>query len=462
MLSSKIMKPLKNRKPGQQLAFLPYPDIEPLAETMLAFANNSGGLIVLGLDFYGNLTNDVFPEDAEVALHEAMVLTRPPVECSWQEIPTPDGNLIGFRVNRSRDLHSMEDGRILTRTGTDNRPLTADEIIQLAGDRTYGDFEEGVVAGATVQTDFDNDLIAEYMSKREERGASWVGSRMELLFEIGAITNDGLPTVAGMLMFGRNPQAYFPQCGAVFVRFDHEDPRSGDGGAGYGRRDEIRGPLSRVVEQLWNTVWGEMRTGAVVNGLERTELTEYPNFAVREAIINAVCHRDYRIKGRRIEVRMYADRLEIISPGGLPGYMTLANLVEEHFSRNPRIVNGLFYWGYIEELGLGIDRMIEEMVELGHEPPSFKDTGYSFTVSLSAKSAGVQKTIQPRWTKSMNERQARALTYIRENGSITNREYARVCDGVSAETLRRDLAELVNRGALLKIGSKKGTHYILK
>ena len=462
MLSSGTMKPLKNRKPGQQLAFLPYPDIEPLAETMLAFANNSGGLIVLGLDFYGNLTEEVFPEDAEVALHEAMVLTRPPVECAWQEIPTPAGNLIGFRVERSRDLHSMEDGRILTRTGTDNRPLTADEVLQLAGDRTYGDFEEGLVAGATVQDDFDNDLIAEYMSKREERGASWVGSRMELLFEIGAITSDGLPTVAGMLLFGRNPQAYFPQCGAVFVRFDHEEPRADDGTAGYGRRDEIRGPLPRVVEQLWNTVWSEMRTGAVVNGLTRTEVTEYPNFAVREAIINAVCHRDYRIKGRRIEVRMYADRLEIISPGGLPGYMTLDNLVEEHFSRNPRIVNGLFYWGYIEELGLGIDRMIEEMVELGHEPPAFRDSGYSFTVKLEAKKGGIRKAPKPRWTKNMNERQARALSYVRENGSISNREYSRLCEGVSTETLRRDLAELVNRGALLKIGSKKGTHYILK
>ncbi len=81
-----------------------------------------------------------------------------------------------------------------------------------------------------------------------------------------------------------------------------------------------------------------MRVGATVNTLEREEITEYPRFAVREALVNAVAHRDYRIKGRRIEIRMYANRLEIISPGGLPGYMTVDNLVEEHFSRNPRIV----------------------------------------------------------------------------------------------------------------------------
>ncbi|MEM7801481.1 MAG: ATP-binding protein [Chloroflexota bacterium] len=449
-----------NRKPGQQLAFLPYVDIEPLAETMVAFANSSGGMIILGIDYYGNPTEEIFPEDAESAIQAAMSSCRPPVMGAWQDIPTRAGPLIGFRVDRSEDIHTLDDGRILVRAGSANRPLTGEEVTQLAGDRTYGDFEEDVVAGASVEDDFDEELIQEYLEKREERGASWTGSRMELLFESGAITSDGLPTVTGILLFGRNPQAYMPQCGAVFVRFAHTEPRAADGQAGYGRRDEIRGPLPRVVERLWNIVWDEMRVGAVVNSLQRTELTEYPAFAVREAIINAVCHRDYRVKGRRIEVRMYADRLEIISPGGLPGYMTLDNLVEEHFSRNPRLVNGLYYWGYIEELGLGIDRMIEEMVQTGHEPPTFRDTGHVFTVSLFNRPTGRQ--VLPTWTKSMNERQARALAHVRENGSITNREYARLCDGVSAETLRRDLVDLVNRGALLKIGSKKGTYYILK
>lgn len=449
-----------NRSPGQQLAFLPYTDVEPLAEALVAFANSSGGLILFGLDYYGNLTEEVYPEDAESALHAAMEMCRPPVMGMWQEIATPAGKLIGVRVGRSDDIHSLDDGRILVRAGSDNRPLTGDEVTQLAGDRTLGDFEEGVVPGASVEEDFDEELIMEYLAKREERGASWTGSRMELLFEIGAITGDGLPTVTGILLFGRNPQAYLPQSGAVFVRFAGTEPRSDDGGAGYGRRDEIRGPLPRVVERLWNIVWDEMRVGAVVNNLTRTEVTEYPNFAVREAIINAVCHRDYRTKGRRIEIRMYSDRLEIISPGGLPGYMTLENLVEEHFSRNPRLVNSLYYWGYIEELGLGIDRMIEEMVQTGHQPPEFRDAGYSFTVTLFNKPSG--KPVLPTWTKNMNERQARALAYVRENGSITNREYGRLCDGVSGETLRRDLVDLVNRGALLKIGSKKGTYYILK
>jgi ATP-dependent DNA helicase RecG len=221
----------------------------------------------------------------------------------------------------------------------------------------------------------------------------------------------------------------------------------------------MNGPLARLVERTWTVLLEEMHVGAVVKGLEREERTEYPLFAVREALVNAVCHRDYRLRGRRIEIRKFADRLEIISPGGLPGFITLDNIVDEHFSRNPRIVSGLYQWGYIEELGLGVDRMIEEMTLAGHSPPDFRATPYSFAVQLSNVR---ERPPTPRWERTMNERQAKALAYMRENGRIANREYRELCPGVSPETLRLDLVDLVERGLLLKIGAKKGTYYILK
>jgi ATP-dependent DNA helicase RecG len=245
----------------------------------------------------------------------------------------------------------------------------------------------------------------------------------------------------------------------TFVRFVGTELRGEDGLAGYGRREEITGPLARLVERTWNVLLEEMHMGAVVKGLEREERSEYPLFAVREALVNAVCHRDYRLRGRRIEIRKFSDRLEIISPGGLPGFITLDNIVDEHFSRNPLIVAGLYQWGYIEELGLGVDRMIEEMAQAGHPPPLFKDTTYSFTVSLSNVR---ERPPTPRWERTMNERQAKALAFIRENGRITNRDYRQICPNVSPETLRLDFVDLVDRGLLLKIGAKKGTYYILK
>lgn len=450
---------LRNKKPGQRLAFLPTAEVGPLAECMTAFANSDGGLIVLGVDENGRSTEAIWEEEAEGALREAARRCRPPVPTYWENIETASGHLVGLNVTRSQELHTLDDGRVFVRSGAYNRLLTGDEVRNLANNKTSAEFETEAVPGAKPE-DLDRDIIRDYLDRRETRGSAKLTSTEEMLFNIGATDRDGNPTTIGILLFGKNPQMFFPQSGIVFVRFAGKEPRGEDGGIGYGRRDEISGPLARVVERAWNVIFEEMRVGATVDTLERKEITEYPRFAVREALVNAVSHRDYRIRGRRIEIRMYADRLEIISPGGLPGYMTVDNLVEEHFSRNPRLVNGLFQWGYIEELGLGIDQMIEEMVQAGHEPPQFVAKPHAFTVTLKNKRN--ERLVTPKWTRSMNERQTRALNYVRENGSITNREYQKLCANVSAETLRLDLADLVERGILLKIGSKKGTHYILK
>ncbi len=446
------------QEPGPRLIYLPLADPETLAECLVALANADGGLIVLGVDGQGRPSDPIWEEEAEGALLEAASMCRPPVPSYWQPVETPNDTFVGLHVPRSTDLHSLDDGRVLIRSGRQNRPLSGDEVRQLAASKNTAEYETEPVPGAR-PSDLDQDVIRDYLDRRERRGAAKITSTQEMLFEIGATDRDGNPTTIGILLFGKNPQTFFPQSGIVFVKFAGTEPRGEDGGIGYGRRDEINGTVARVVERAWNIVFEEMRVGATVNRLERDDVTEYPRFAVREALVNAVAHRDYRIQGRRIEIRMYADRLEIISPGGLPGYMTLENLVEEHFSRNPRLVNGLYQWGYIEELGLGIDQMIEEMVQAGHPPPKFKATPHIFTVTLSNKQ---ERTAIPKWTRVMNERQTRALTYIRENGSITNREYRNLCSDVSAETLRLDMVDLVERGVLLKIGSKKGTHYILK
>lgn len=448
---------LKN-KPGQRLAFLPNADVEALAECLVAFANGDGGLIVFGLDEQGRPTERIWEEEAEGAVREAASLCRPPVPSRWQPVETPKETLVGINVPRSQELHTLFDGRVLIRSGNWNRPLAGDEVRTLANSKNSAEFETDVVPGAR-PSDLSQEIIRDYLERREARGAAKINSTNELLFEIGATDREGSPTTIGILLFSKNPQAFFPQSGIVFVKFMGTEPRGEDGGVGYGRRDELLGPLPRIIDRAWNVIYEEMRVGAIVNRLEREELTEYPRFAVREALVNAVAHRDYRISGRRIEIRMYSDRMEIISPGGLPGYMTLDNLVEEHFSRNPRLVNGLYQWGYIEELGLGIDLMIEEMTQAGHPPPAFRAADHAFTVILSNRR---ERAAVPKWTRSMNERQARAMTYVRENGSITNREYQQLCSDVSAETLRLDLVDLVDRGLLLKIGAKKGTYYILK
>jgi ATP-dependent DNA helicase RecG len=445
--------------PNQLVEYLADADIDQLAETLVAFANSDGGTALIGVDDSGRPHGHMYPDEVELALRTAEARCRPAVHFSWEQAELHGATVIAIHVPRSSELHSLNDGRVLVRMGVENRPLGGEAIRHLAATKSSADYEGEAVPGVT-RSDLDDEIIAEYIEKREERQRKRVTvSTDELLYEIGALDGVGRPTIAGLLLFGRNPQQFLPQSGLVFVKFIGTEARGEGGLPGYGRREEINGPLARVIEGAWEVVWEEMHVGAVVKGLEREERTEYPPFAVREALVNSVCHRDYRLKGRRIEMRMFANRLEVISPGGLPGFMTVDNIVEEHFSRNPRVVSGLFQWGYIEELGLGIDRMIEEMTQFGQPPPKFKATPYSFTVMLSNEQ--VRRAI-PAWENAMNERQARALSFLREEGRITNRDYQRICPDVTAETLRLDLVDLVERGVLIRIGAKRGTYYILK
>ncbi len=446
---------------GARTAFIEKADAQLIAETMVAFANTEGGTLIIGIREDGKPASKIESEKLENALKEADANCNPPVVVgNWEQVEVEDGaSVYSVRVPRSIELHALTDGRVLIRSGTKNRPLGGQEILKLVSAKSTGDFESEVVPGAT-KDDFSRKMVEEYLAKRAERTKRPYNGKMDDLFrEIGAVNAEGQPSVTGLMLFSEYPQHWLPQSSVVFAKFVGKAPRGENGLAGYSRREEISGPLPRIIEAAWNLIWSEMAVSAVVKGLEREETYEYPQFAVREAIVNAVCHRDYRLKGRRIEIRMYSDRLEVISPGGLPGFITVENIVEEHFSRNPRIVSGLFQWGYIEELGLGIDRMMEVMQQAGHKPPMFDARPYSFAVTLyNAR----EKQSAPAWSRNTNHRQARALQYIRDNGSITNREYRTLCQGVSAETLRLDLADMVEQGILMKVGSKKGTYYILK
>jgi ATP-dependent DNA helicase RecG len=450
-------------KTGQsgRVAFLETADATALAETMIAFANTEGGTIIVGLKEDGEPADAAVDLEAlETALRAADDQCSPTVVVgTWEATDHNDTKVYALRVPRSIELHALSDGRVLIRSGVKNRPLGGQEILRLASAKNTGDFESEAIIGVT-RDDFSKKMLEEYLAKRAERTKRpYNGKIDDLLKEIGAVDADGKPTVCGVLLFTEYPQQWLPQSSVVFAKFVGKTPRGESGLAGYTRREELTGPLPRLIEASWNIIWSEMAVSAVVKGLEREETYEYPQFAVREAIVNAICHRDYRLKGRRIEIRMYSDRLEVISPGGLPGFITVENIKDEHFSRNPRVVNGLFQWGYIEELGLGIDRMMEVMQQAGQKPPYFDARPYSFAVTLFNER---EKQAPPEWTRNTNYRQTRALQYIRDNGSITNREYRQLCQGVTAETLRLDLVDLVDKGIIVKLGSKKGTYYILK
>ncbi len=426
------------------------PSADALAETLVAFANTDGGAVLLGVDPSGEATGELLAEDADSLLRAALARVRPLVRTETEFIDERGGLVAAITVPRSSDLHGLVDGRMLARTGEGNVPMDAQRVMRLATSKATLDFEKEVVIGAAWD-DLDPEVIADYMKRRQERvGREINETPQQILRSLGALTPAGEVTVAGILLFGRDPQEYLPQSGVTYVRFYGKEPQ-----AGYARREEFTGALARIIEKCEQVLKIELRGESIMRGMKREDFFILPFEAVREALVNAISHREYRLAGRRVELRQYEDRLEIISPGSLPAYITLDNMVEEHFSRNSRVVKGLYEWRYIEELGLGVDRIYSSMQEQGHPAPDFVADEKTVVVTLRfapAEDTGVR----------LNERQVKAIQFLKQYGRITNREYRDLCPDVSAETLRLDLADLVDKGAVLKIGDKKGTFYMLK
>ena len=434
------------------------PTPEALAESLVAFANTDGGSVLLGVDESGEPSGELMSEDADSLLRAALARIRPLVRTETEPIEERGGLVVAIHIPRSSELHGLLDGRMLARSGEGNVPMDAQRVMGLATSKATLDFEKEVVVGATWD-DLDPDVIADYTKLRQERvGREINETPQQLLRSLGATTTAGEITVAGILLFGRDPQQFLPQSGVTYVRFHGKEPQ-----AGYARREEFTGALARIIEKSAQVLVVELRGESIMRGMKREDHSILPLRAVREALVNAISHREYRLAGRRVEIRQYEDRLEIISPGSLPAYITLDNMVEEHFSRNSRVVKGLYEWKFIEELGLGIDLIYSLMQEEGHPLPEFKADEKTVVVTLR-RGVGIVPPLRfaPEEGSRLNERQVKAIQYLKQYGRITNREYRDLCPDVSAETLRLDLADLVDKGAVLKIGDKKGTFYMLK
>jgi ATP-dependent DNA helicase RecG len=154
--------------------------------------------------------------------------------------------------------------------------------------------------------------------------------------------------------------------------------------------------------------------------------------------------------------------MEVYSPGRLPGHVTIENLQVERFSRNEVVVAVLSDLGYIERLGYGIDRMYSTLRESGLPDPVFEETAAGFKVTLRAVTKSANIASLSHGPAAFNERQEMALEYVRNQGRITNSDLQELASEVSAETIRRDLADLVERNMLIRIGTKRATYYILK
>ncbi|MGA9350002.1 MAG: helix-turn-helix domain-containing protein [Anaerolineae bacterium] len=453
---------LLQRGKGQEIDFKPEgTSARQLAESLMALANASGGAVLVGVDPRSAKLQEL--KDTETARDkalEAAFLTDPPLIIPLPEVVTlDDKDVLVITVPPGLPHVYGLHGKYLIRVGAQNKPLAPRSLRRLIIERGEISFESLVPPGATLD-DIDWDKAGRYLASLE--GLSAVTTEEALCNRGCLVRGDGgyRPTNAGVLLFGIQPERFVKSNEIIVARYTGREMSDAF------VREDIRGTLPDQIRRAEAFLVSNMKRGVRLVSLEREEQVEYPTKAVREAIVNAVAHRDYSIRGDEIRIFMFSDRIEFYSPGRLPGHVTVDNIVQERFSRNEVIVQVLADMGFIERLGYGIDRMIKLMRDYGLPAPRFQETAGGFRVTLYGYGEGLvseEEIDLSRWSHlDLNERQEKALTYLLEKGRITNREYQELCPDVSSETIRRDLADLVNKNVLLKIGRKRATYYIFK
>jgi ATP-dependent DNA helicase RecG len=316
-------------------------------------------------------------------------------------------------------------------------------------------FEEQTATGVT-EADIDPEAVAAFIrrSRAERRFAlPERASISEALTHLHLLSN-GVPTHAALMLFGRNPQQFLPN---VEVRCMHFHGTEIQRPAPY--YQIFKGTLFNQVDRAVDFVLAVLNrsVGTRAQSTQAPVTYEVPPEVVREAIVNAVAHRDYA-SGGVVQVSVFADRVEVSNPGTLPPPMKPEDLRQPHGSvaRNHRVCEAMFLARYIEKFGTGTLMMIRESVGHSLPEPDFVQRGAEFVVTLWRDwlTESVLSEL------GLNPRQVQAVTLVKTAGKITNAVYQQAT-AASRPTAIRDLADLVTKGVFARHGAGRSAFYTL-
>ena len=345
-----------------------------LAKELVAFANFQGGVVLLGVEDDGSVSGTTRDNLEEWVMTACRDKVRPGLIPFYEVVKDvePGKDVAVVRVSRGFDVQTLwhnNKNAYYIRVGTQSREPSPEELSRLFQQRGTFRAELRPVSGA-VLADLDLRRLKNYFSRvrqqevpADDDEASWA----TLLFNTEIMVEDGI-TVSGMLLFGRTPNRFLPQAGIDAAAFPGN---SKDYGAR--ERSALRGPLTPLLSDADEIVEAGLveqalafvqRNTAVAGRLEeggarREEVSAYPREAVREAVVNALVHRDYLLSNTDIELTIYDDRLEIISPGRLPNGITPARMLTGcRAARNQLIKDVMRDYRYLENSGMRVPRKI--------------------------------------------------------------------------------------------------------
>jgi ATP-dependent DNA helicase RecG len=434
--------------------------VEAVTESLIAMANTDGGVVFVGAEANGEDPGGFLDEKAQRLLFRGLEKgALPPLQLEVSREGSA-GQVLSIAVKPSALVHLSRNGKSYIRVGGQNVLISRERMAALKELKFEAGHEREVLLKSCLE-DLDQDLVADFIRRSGGQG----GAERILHRPYGLIEyRQGQPllTRAAAYLFGKDPLRWHPRPGVDFVRFERKGEGEGDE-HNVAERIRIEAPILGLIEKVESVIGARIKERVILQDLFFREKFEYPTFAWKEALINAIAHRDYRLGGNAIEVWMFDDRLEVRSPGALPGPVKrqeLLRLKKVHYSRNPLITRVLIDAGIMRGLGEGLPKVFREMDHHGLNPPELREEGNFFCLALRNTpifDEGTQDWLRKLSGQPLNPRQKHILAYARVHGMIfSSSDYQKF--GVDRDTAYMEIKDLVRQGIVQPL-KKHGKAY---
>jgi len=352
-----------------------------LAISVVAFANADGGIIAIGISDKARRIEGVDFETQKLndLLRVPFDFCAPTVKVEIESVPCVDSegrenHVILMHIEPSSEVHANQADEVYMRVGDKSKKLTFEERTQLMYDKGERFFEDKPVPDADIE-DIDMEFVKTYIEK-----IGYSKTAMEYLKENKGFVKEKKGNIqvssAAILLFGKNPQLYFPRARVRFIRYEGTEEKFGtemnvikdvifEGNILKMINDSIAYLDTQIKEKTYLGQDGKFVTEE-----------EYPKFVRQEIVVNAVTHRDYSIRGTDIQIKLFDNRIVVESPGKLPGLVKTDNMRHTHFSRNPKIAEFLKTYSFVKEYGEGVDRMCKELEAVGLQAPEYYSNAF--------------------------------------------------------------------------------------
>lgn len=427
--------------------------LREIAEEVCAFANAAGGLVLIGVDDNNDVTGVLIDNRQKSAIQDAINSITPKLICKLSEVNLAEGNVFVIEVPSGPSKPYVYSGAIYVRIGPNSQKLSSAEEMReffQKSDKIF--FDEAPCPGFLVPDEIDKDVYNLFI---DEAGITRSTPQMQVLANLKLFENEPVVKNGAVLFFGSEPQRYFEKAITRCVLYDGEDKRF------IADDKRFEGPLYKQYVESLRWLKGKLNIKYDIEGQgsgPRKEIWEIPETVFKEAVVNALSHRDYYEKGATILIEVFDNRVEISNPGGLVSAIRPEQFGTKSFSRNP-LIFGLFNrMDLVEQVGSGIQRMRDLMAGADLPEPTYFFEGM-FSLKLHRKINWQHKRVK--YIDILSENQMKIMDLIYENPVITKNTLSSKI-GISTTSIDNNIERLKELDLLVRIGSRKEGSWFLK